>query len=138
VKPEVFLDSSFIIASISDRDRYHSRALKLDQELQRSGSRVITTHAVLLEIGNSLAKPRTRMDAGHAIIALQRDPTVQVISLDAELLDRGLRLFQSRPDKEWGFVDCVSFVVMSDRSLTDALTSDVHFEQAGFVALLRR
>ena len=54
------------------------------------------------------------------------------------LLRRGLDLYEARTDKEWGLVDCVSFIVMSDRGLTEALTSDEHFEQAGFVALLRR
>ena len=41
-------------------------------------------------------------------------------------------------DKEWGLIDCVSFVVMEYRGITEALTSDAHFEQAGFQALLRR
>jgi len=45
-------------------------------------------------------------------------------------------LFRYRPDKEWGLVDCVSFIVMKDYELTEALTMDVHFKQAGFRALL--
>ncbi|MFM5956954.1 MAG: PIN domain-containing protein, partial [Dolichospermum sp.] len=42
-----------------------------------------------------------------------------------------------REDKEWGLVDCISFIVMQDRGITDALTADTHFQQAGFRALLR-
>jgi len=65
------------------------------------------------------------------------DPTVEVIATDSDLIHSGLQLFQSRQDKEWGLVDCTSFIIMQDRGLTEALTSDEHFEQAGFVALLR-
>jgi len=46
-------------------------------------------------------------------------------------------LFQRRPDKTWSLVDCASFVVMQKRGITEALTSDVHFEQAGFIRLLK-
>jgi uncharacterized protein len=42
----------------------------------------------------------------------------------------------SRRDKEWSLTDCISFVVMKERGLTEALTADHHFEQAGFKALL--
>jgi hypothetical protein len=38
----------------------------------------------------------------------------------------------ARPDKEWSLTDCISFVAMNERNITDALTSDHHFEQAGF------
>jgi predicted nucleic acid-binding protein len=57
--------------------------------------------------------------------------------MDAGLINRGLQLFQSRPDKDWGLIDCISFLVMQECGLEEALTSDEHFEQAGFVALLR-
>jgi len=53
------------------------------------------------------------------------------------LFERGVGLFRQRPDKEWSLTDCISFVVMRDASLTEALTGDHHFEQAGFSALLR-
>jgi len=49
----------------------------------------------------------------------------------------GLELYARRPDKSWSLTDCISFVVMTDRGLTEALTGDHHFEQAGFRALLR-
>ncbi len=53
------------------------------------------------------------------------------------LLDRGFELFSRRADKEWSLTDCTSFVVMREEGLTDALTTDHHFEQAGFSVLLR-
>jgi len=52
------------------------------------------------------------------------------------LYKSGLALSTARPDKEWSLTDCTSFAVMTERKLTDALTADVHFVQAGFKALL--
>jgi len=45
--------------------------------------------------------------------------------------------YQERMDKEWGLTDCISFVVMKERKITEAFTSDRHFEQAGFTNLLQ-
>jgi predicted nucleic acid-binding protein len=53
------------------------------------------------------------------------------------LFSRGHQLFIDRPDKTWGLTDCISFALMQERNIRDALTADRHFEQAGFVALLR-
>jgi predicted nucleic acid-binding protein len=35
------------------------------------------------------------------------------------------------------FADCTSFDLMQERAVTEALSADHHFEQAGFVALLK-
>jgi hypothetical protein len=50
---------------------------------------------------------------------------------------KGVQLYAQRPDKEWSLTDCISFVVMTQEGIFDALTGDRHFEQAGFVALLK-
>ena len=68
---------------------------------------------------------------------LDSDASVTIISVSVELYNRGIDLYRHRPDKEWGATDCVSFVVMNDLGITEALTHDRHFEQAGFTALLR-
>jgi predicted nucleic acid-binding protein len=62
---------------------------------------------------------------------------VKVVSVDTALLRRAIDFYQSREDKEWGLTDCISFIVREDNGLTDALTTDEHFQQAGFRALLR-
>ena len=98
---------------------------------------LITTQAILLEIGNALSKKRYRKAAVELIDALERDPRVEIIPLTEELFGRALELFRNRPDKQWGLIDCVSFVAMQERGLTEALTTDEHFEHAGFRALLR-
>lgn len=63
---------------------------------------------------------------------------MQVTPASHDLFRRGLRLYFDRPDKEWSLTDCISFVVMGDEGLSEALTGDHHFEQASFTALLRQ
>jgi predicted nucleic acid-binding protein len=57
--------------------------------------------------------------------------------LDMGLYEEGMKLYASRPDKEWSLTDCISFIIMQREKITGALTGDHHFEQAGFVALLK-
>jgi predicted nucleic acid-binding protein len=92
---------------------------------------------VLLEIGNSLSRQRYRAAGISLLQALEADPSIEVLPLSEDLYTRGLHLFCSRADKEWGLIDYISFLVMSDRAMTKALTADEHFQQFGFQALLR-
>jgi predicted nucleic acid-binding protein len=69
--------------------------------------------------------------------AMRSDPSVKIIPSDSGLFAAGLKLYEARPDKEGSLADCISFVVMQREGLTDALTGDQHFTQAGFRALLR-
>ena len=137
MQAEVFLDTAYAIALSSPNDRYHQKALQLAFELDAANSRLTTTRAVLLEIGNALARQRYRSAAAQLLDALEHDPQVECVPLTDELYQQAFELFRNRPDKEWGMIDCASFVVMRQRGLTDALTTDEHFEQAGFRALLR-
>jgi predicted nucleic acid-binding protein len=93
---------------------------------------------VLLEIGNALGKLRFRPAAVQLLDSLESDPTVTIVALTDDLYAAAFDLYRRRPDKEWGLIDCVSFVVMTERGLTEALTADGHFEQAGFDPLLHR
>lgn len=138
VTSDVFLDSSHLIALASTADQYHQRSLEVAEAVAKSGRRVITTQAVLLEVGNSLARRRYRQGAVALLRSLTTDASATVEPITTALFHRGLDLYETRMDKEWGLVDCLSFIVMQDRGLTEALTSDEHFEQAGFVALLRQ
>jgi len=84
-----------------------------------------------------LAKQRYRAAAIQLLESLETDPSVEVVSLTDSLYRLAFSLFKQREDKEWGLVDCISFIVMQERGITDALTADAHFQQAGFRALLR-
>jgi predicted nucleic acid-binding protein len=132
-----FLDTSYALALSAPSDQFHERATHLADELEAANARLLTTRAVLLEIGNALARPRYRAAAVALLDSLENDPTVEILPLSGELYDRARSLFRSRMDKEWGLIDCISFVVMSDRHIAKALTADEHFQQCGFRALLR-
>jgi len=97
---------------------------------------MITTHAVMLEIGNALSKQRYRQAAVALLQSLEADPNVTIVLLSENLYARAFRLYCDRADKEWGLTDCVSLVVMQDRKISEALTTDEHFQQSGFRALL--
>lgn len=99
---------------------------------------MVTTRAVLMEIGNALSKQRYRPAAVELLLSLENDPKVEIVPVSGDLYAQAFKLFSERTDKEWGLVDCVSFVVMRERGITDALTSDDHFRQAGFNALMRK
>ncbi len=138
MEAKVFLDTASALALSSAADEYHGRALQLAEQVRKSTSRLLTTQAILLEIGNSLAKRRFRTSAVRLLSTLAQDTSIEIVWLTPDLYHRSFRLFQSRLDKEWGLTDCISFVVMQDHGITEALTSDSHFEQAGFRALLRK
>lgn len=133
----VFLDASYAIALSSVKDRYHQEAVALSEKLEADGTRLLTTRAVIIEIGNALSKQKYRSAAIELLTSLKEDPTVEIIPLSEELFERAFSFYQSRQDKEWGITDCISFVIMQERSLTEALTADEHFQQAGYRALLK-
>jgi predicted nucleic acid-binding protein len=138
VGTEAFLDTAFAIALSSSGDDLHRVALALADELETSPTRIVTTRAVLMEIGNALSKQRYRPAAVELLLSLENDPKIEIVPVSGDLYAQAFKLFSERTDKEWGLVDCVSFVVMRERGITDALTSDDHFRQAGFNALMRK
>ena len=138
VRADVFLDAAYAIALAAPSDQLHARALALAEQLEADRTRLVTTQAVLLEIGNALSKRRYRAAAVDLLSSLEADPAVEVVALTPELYAEAFDLYRDRSDKEWGLIDCLSFVVMTARGISEALTADEHFEQAGFRALLCR
>ena len=136
IPSEVFLDTAFALALANANDLLYVRATHLADLLEADQTHLVTTRAVLLEIGNALAKLRYRSASAQLLTALETDPNVEIVPLTEDLLERALQLYRERPDKEWGLTDCTSFIVMQDRNITTALTPDKHFIQAGYRALL--
>lgn len=129
MNPPIFIDTGYILALANTADRYHERAYAASL-LARPP--FITTEAILTEIGNAFSRIRWRA-LGFAIINdLRADPDIETVPVDAALFDRAVALYGSRPDKEWGLTDCISFVVMQEHDLAHVLTTDRHFAQAGF------
>jgi len=126
---KIFVDTSFILALINERDQYHDEAEKLSMKFEEAS--LVTTVAVLLEIGNALASGFKK--EAIAVISLLRDSSrVEVVELDARIFEKALESYEKFDDKAWGLVDCISFVAMQERGLTDVLTFDHDFTAAGF------
>ena len=134
----VFVDTSFLLALLWPRDPEHGRAAAWRAHVLRHRPPLVTTEAVLWELLNALSAPATRGAAYHAYTQVHSDPQFDVVDFDGRLSRAALDLYAARADKGWGVTDCLSFVVMRDRGVSDALTKDRHFEQAGYAALLLR
>jgi predicted nucleic acid-binding protein len=99
--------------------------------------RLVTTEWVLMELADALSAPAAPATAVAFLQAVRADPFFEVVGYDPAVYRAGLDLFADRPDKAWSLTDCISFAVMSGRGLTEALTADHHFEQAGFRAIFK-
>lgn len=130
----LFLDTAFIQALLNPRDNYHNQAKQLFPRI-RTASEVWITEAIFAEVGNALSA-FNRNGAVQFIQECYRTDNIKVVSINTQLLTQALALYQSRLDKTWGLTDCISFVVMQQQNLTDAVTADRHFVQAGFHALM--
>jgi predicted nucleic acid-binding protein len=130
----VFADTFYYLALLNPADHMHARAVALTNQLTEP---MVTTDWVLTELADGLSRPPARAVAVRFMDALRDDAAVTIVRCDAAMLDRGWELYRQRPDKGWSLTDCISFEVMRDQKLSQALTGDHHFEQAGFAALLR-
>ena len=65
------------------------------------------------------------------------DPLIETCWVDRDLHVRAIALLRNREDKAYSLCDAVSFVLMRQLGINEALTTDRHFEQEGFVRLLR-
>ncbi len=133
MKP-VFGDSLYFLALLNPRDAYHERAVQFAQAWRGV---IVTTRWILAEVCDGLSAAQNRALAVTFVEQAASSARFRVVSGSDALFERGFDLYRRRADKDWTLTDCISFVVMADENLTDALTGDHHFEQAGFKALLR-
>jgi len=128
-----FADTFYFLALLNKRDQAHSQAVI------HSGivDQLVTTEWVLTELADGLASSHQRAMFLKTRQELLDDDDVSIVPLSMDLHEEGIRLFAARPDKEWSLTDCISFVVMQREGIIEALTGDHHFEQAGFIALLK-
>jgi uncharacterized protein len=130
----VFADTFYFLAVLSRQDPAHEKSLMFYGD---ASLHFVTTEWVLTELGDATTAPAARPGFRKLMELLENDGHVKIIQASHELFRRGLALYFQRPDKTWSLTDCISFAAMNDEGLTDALTGDRHFEQAGFTALLR-
>jgi len=131
---QTFADSFYLLALFNPADAAHEQALAATKEIDGV---LVTTDWNLTETADALCGLRNRVRCVQFINDLRGSASIEVIPASAELFNSGWKLFGDRPDKDWSLTDCISFVVMEERGIADALTGDHHFEQAGFRAIMK-
>ena len=134
--PEVFLDASFFLAFLKPEDRDYPAAIRWARHY--AGRPRLTTTVALAEAADKRPNRERWRRFEIFFVTLRADPSLTVVPVDLALLDRAMFFRQKHPARTWGLADCVSFVVMRDHGVTDALAGDKHFLEAGFDALLLR
>lgn len=131
-----FVDTVCWIALLNRQDQFHDVADKQYKNLMRSDTRFVTTTSVLDETANALCDPAFKPSVITFHHNLETSSWVEIIFIDPLLWSKGWALYEERKDKSWSLTDCISISIMQERGIDDVLTSDRHFVQAGFHALL--
>ena len=97
-----FLDTAFAIALIFPKDFFHEKALELAKQVEKTKARLVTTRAIVIEIGNALSKEGLRKSAVELIDSMEADEMISIISISDGVYKDAFKLFRSRLDKEWG------------------------------------
>ena len=131
----VFADTAYWIALASPRDQLHGRAVQVSQGLQ--GVEIVTTEEVLTEFLTHFCEngPMMRAGAARYVEGAVSNPDIVVRSQSHQSFSMGFALYKARLDKGYSQTDCISMETMRLEGLTEALTSDHHFVQEGFVCL---
>ncbi|CAD5915901.1 23S rRNA-specific endonuclease VapC20 [Planktothrix agardhii] len=133
---KVFVDTAAWLALINDKDYFHNSAVRIRKELKSQGYYFVTSDFVFLEVADALNNPKFRKNAIMFINRFKTLSDLLVIPVSDTLFQLGWQLYCQRLDKDWGLTDCISFVIMQRENITEAFTTDKHFEQAGFIRLL--
>lgn len=133
----LFADTGYWIALLNSGDELHQKARSLTVALMPF--HLVTSEMVLCELLNAFSKQGTylRRVAVSLVKQSKADPNIEIVPQDSELFRKALELYEQRPDQAWSHTDCASFQIMQQRNILEALAYDKHFEQAGFVPLLR-
>ncbi len=133
----VFADTGYWVAILNPGDDLHQTAVNVTAAL--SSLRIVTSEMIFTEVLNSFSKQGTflRQNAVRLVQKSICQINVEIIPQTSILFREALHLYQQRPDQGWSLTDCASFCIMQQKNILEALTHDRHFEQAGFIALLR-
>jgi uncharacterized protein len=131
-----FLDTGHLIALLSSKDHFHQQAVRFQAQVKLEQRRLITTEAVVFEVGAAFSRVAKRHVGIAVMHTLMNDPMIETVAISALLRDKAFALFAKHQDKDWSLCDCASFVLMQERGIEHALSVDHHFDQAGFTALL--
>jgi len=133
----VFADTFYWIAITDPADEWHARALEISASFE--AVRLVTSEAVLIEFVNFFSGygARLRREVVETVHDILDDPDVEVAPQARHSLLSGMALYAGRPDKGYSLTDCISMQIMREMGVFEVLTHDQHFNQEGFVTLLR-
>lgn len=126
----VFADTSGLLALLNTTDDNHARAERAFGNLRVRQVSLVSTSYVLVET-YALVGRRLGLDAVRSFRA-DFAPLIDVVWVDEKLHNAGLDMLLDRRKRLLSLVDAVSFIVMRQRSMAEALAVDPHFEQEGF------
>jgi predicted nucleic acid-binding protein len=133
---EVFADTSALYAFVDKNDANHVGAREAVTRLARTGRRIVATDYVVTETVN-LANARGGANVAVRVLDLiEQSAGIQVEWIEVERFDKAKAFFRKHSDHGYSFTDCTSFIVMRELRLTEVLTTDHHFAEAGFRTLL--
>lgn len=135
---DLFVDTSGWGYHLDRGDPLHLKTEKRILSAVRQGRKLVTTNYIVHELVALLTSPYNvpRPQIIKAINSIKTDKSVIIIHIDEATEDDAWKLLEKYQDKEWSLVDATSFIVMKRYGMSEALTSDHHFEQANFIKLL--
>jgi uncharacterized protein len=133
---QVLLDTSFILALENRDDPLYEKAKTIARDLALEEAILVIHWGIMLEIGDGYARVDRREKGCKLLDKIQHEEGFQIVPLTESLFTNALALHRDRPDKNWGLTDCISFILMQQEGISEALTADIHFRQAGFKAVL--
>lgn len=134
---KVFADTGYWIAILNPGDQLYQKARSITNSLMPLN--IVTSEMIFTELLNAFSKQgiMLRQATVSLIERSSNNPNIEVVSQTSELFKNALDLYNQRQDQAWSHTDCASFYIMQQKNILEALAYDKHFEQAGFIALLR-
>jgi len=133
---KVFADACYWIALLNPKDGLHEAAEQVSGGL--GPCRIVTSEMVLVELLNGLGAlgDEQRKAAAQTVKSLESDPNVEIVPQTSLQFRSAVERYASRLDKKWSATDCASFLLMEEKDMSEALTADHDFKQAGFTILM--
>jgi hypothetical protein len=133
---DVFMDTAGFLALWDAADEHHARALRLQGELVRKGRQFLTTDYIIDETVTLLLVRHSHAAATDFLQTVTTSESLQLHWVTPDRFHAAAAFFARHDDKQWSFTDCLSFELMHELNVRDSFTTDQHFRQAGFNALL--
>jgi uncharacterized protein len=128
----IFIDTGAWFAGIAKNDQYHLQAMKHCNRLLKEKNRLITTNLVIHESTMLLERKVSKKEAVKFLIAILKDPLVEIVHADEDMEREGFKLYQKYIDQDFSIIDCISFVVMQKHQISRCFTFDQHFSTMDF------